>query len=166
MEAARNQESKKETKGKRGYYMSAVEYFEFKGVKYGIGTVVKVPQDTDIRWIPKEKLVAEAVFVGGGYFKFTQYGNSIFLSKSLGHFSGQYEEYIEIISPVYYQDPEQPGSQNIFFRTNSGTWDAHNEVCLGFVWYIAIMLLTVLFKERILLWVLETIIYFCWKSKK
>ena len=142
------------------------DYFEFKGVKYGIGTIVKVPTTRDLRWIPKEELAKEAKFVGQSTFVFVPTTRFVVLYEGLGHFSGEYEKYIEIINPVYYQEPKPSKSPNIFFRTNSGTWDAHNEVCIGFIWYITAMLITVIFKERIGLWILETIVYLAWKAKK
>jgi hypothetical protein len=142
------------------------EYFEFKGIKYGIGTVVKVPLSTDLRWTTPGSHTYEAKFVGGGRFAFTHLQGGISLYESRGHFSGKYEEYIEIVKPVYYQEPEPPRPQNMFFRTKSGTWDAHNEVCIGFIWYIAIMLLAVIFKDKIGIWIFATIVYFLWKANK
>ena len=142
------------------------DYFEFKGVKYGVGTIVKVPTTTDLRWLPKDELVKEAKFVGKSTFVFIPTTRFVVLYDGLGHFRGEYEEYIEIINPVYYKEPEPPEKPNIFFRTGSGTWNAHNEVCFGFVVYIVIMLITTLFKARIGLWIVETIAYFAWKAKK
>ena len=142
--------------------MGVIGYFEFKGVKYGIGTIVKIPLSLDSRWItPKDKLY-DATFAGGGRFIFVQ-----FKGETIWHdFSGKYEQYIEIVKPVYYQEPAPRKQQNIFFRTRSGSWDAHNEVCVGFAWYIAVMLLATIFKARVGIWALATIIYFSWKAKK
>lgn len=144
--------------------MGVIGYFEFKGVKYGVGTIVNVPKWTEVWMFSKDDLITEAVFVGGGRFNFTKQSGSVFLSGD--KLKGKYEEYIEIINPVYYQEPDPPKPTNIFFRTGSGTWDAHNDVCIGFIWYIVAMLITMIFKERIGMWILETIIYFVWKSKK
>lgn len=142
------------------------DYFEFKGVKYGVGTIVKVPTTRDLRWIPKERMIKEAKFIGQSTFVFVPTTRFIVLYESMGHFSGPYEEYIEIVDPVYYQEQESPKPPNIFFRTGSGAWNAHNDVCIGFIWYIVAMLVTVIFKDRIGLWILETAIYFSWKAKK
>ena len=140
------------------------QYFEFKGVKYGVGTIVKVPMTLETRWLSREEIMKEAMFVGGARFAFQTMKGSINLyGDSL---SGKYENYIEIIKPVYYQEPEPPKPRNIFFRTKSGTWDAHNEVCTGFLWYIAVMLVAVIFEDRVGIWALATIIYFSWKAKK
>lgn len=141
-------------------------YFEFQGDKYGVGTIVKIPRTLDLRWLPKDKIIEEARFVGNSCFEFTHRLGSINLYESSGHLSGKYESYIEIVQPIYYQEPEPPQPQNIFIRTKSGSWDAHNDVCIGLIWYIAIMLFATIFKARIGIWILATIVYFSWKSKK
>jgi hypothetical protein len=140
------------------------DYFVFKGVKYGIGTIVKVPFTRDLRWLPREEIMKEARFGGRGIFEFTNSRGCITLYEQ--HLSGKYEEYIEIISPVYYQEPEPSNPPNIFFRTGSGSWETHNEVCLGLVWYIVLMIGSCFLKERILAWAFTTIVFFLWKSKK
>ena len=145
--------------------MALMPYFEFKGVKYGVGTIAKVPRTLDLRWLPKDKIMKEAEFVGGGYFVFSNSSGSIHLYGERG-LSGKYEEYIEIIKPVYYQEPEPSKQQNIFFRTGSGSWDAHNKVCIGFVWYVLVMFLAIIFKDRLIIWVIATIVYFLWKANK
>lgn len=142
------------------------DYFEFKGVKYGVGTVVNVPNTLDLRWFSKEQIVEEAIFVGSSCFEFTKRPGWINLYESRGHLSGKYESYIEIVRPVCYKDPGPPKPPNVFFRTRSGTWEAHNDVCIGFAWYIAVMLLATIFDNAIGIWVIATIVYFCWKSKK
>ena len=146
--------------------MYAKQYFEFKGVKYGVGTIVKVPRMLDLRWIPKDQIMVDAEFVGGARFVFKNMNGVIKLYESSGHLSGKYEQYIEIIKPVYYQEPVPQKPQNIFLSTKSGSWDAHNDVCIGLVWYILIMLVATIFKARLLIWIVSTIIFFIWKSKK
>ena len=144
--------------------MGVKQYFEFQGIKYGVGTIVEVPRMLDIRWIPREKIMEEAEFVGGSCFVFKNLNGSINLYDN--HLSGKYEQYIKIIKPIYYIEPEPPKQQNIFFRTSSGSWDAHNEVCIGLVWYIAVMLLATIFKDRLAIWIFATLVFFLWKSKK
>ena len=141
-------------------------YFEFQGVKYGIGTIVKIPSTLELRWRTKDEIVEIARFGGNSCFEFVHKHGSINLYESSGHLSGKYEDYIEIINPVYYQEPEPPKQKNMFFRTKSDTWDAHNEVCVGFIWYIAVMLLATIFNARVEIWTIATIVYFSWKSKK
>ena len=145
------------------------QYFEFRDTRYGVGTIVNIPTTLDLYWLrrlPKEKTIRRARFVGGGRFIFEDSNSTITLYESAEHFKGEYEPYIEIISPIHYQEPRASKSSNIFFRTGSGSWDAHNEVCIGFIWYIVIMLLATIFEARVGIWILATIVYFVWKSKK
>lgn len=148
--------------------MSVTPYFEFKGIKYGVGTIIKYPI-TNCRL--GEPVVKEAVFCGGGHF--TYIGHQAPLQLYDNFFNGThpkyhktYINYIEIVKPVYYQEPEPPKPQNIFLRTGSGSWDAHNEVCVGLIWYIIIMLVGVIFQDRLIIWISATIMFFLWKSKK
>jgi hypothetical protein len=146
--------------------MSVKQYFEFKGVKYGVGTIAKIPLSRDLRWTSPETYTREAEFTGGGRFVFTHQQGELYLFENNGHFSGKYEEYIKIIKPVYYEEPEPPKPQNVFLRTESGSWDAHNDVCVGLVWYIIIMIIGTMFNARLLIWIFATIGFFLWKSKK
>ena len=164
METARTLKSKEKSKG--GAYYCMKYYFEFKGVKYGIGTIVKVPSTLELRWRPRDEIMETARFGGNSCFEFMHKQGAIKLYESSGHLSGKYEDYIEIIEPIYYQEPEPPEPQNIFFRTKSGSWDAYNEVCVGFIWYVAVMLVATIFKDRVGIWTIATIIYFLWKSQK
>ena len=142
--------------------------FEFNGVEYGVGTIMKIPI-TNCRW--GEPLIEEVRFVGGSQFNFIRTNGAKNLYDSFfdgtdPHYHKTYINYIEVVKPVYYQEPEPPKPQNIFFSTASGSWDAHNQVCIGFIWYIVIMLLAIIFKARIAIWILATFVYFLWKSKK
>ena len=153
-------------KRRKGWHDKVKDYFEFKGVKYGIGTIVNVPFKLDTRWLPRDQLIRESQFVGQSMFVFTQTQGYITLYEHSGHLSGKYEQYIEIVQPVYYQEPEPPSKQNIFIRTKSGSWDAHNEVCVGLTWYIAIMVLAGFTNCTLSIWAIATIVYFSWKANK
>ena len=142
--------------------MGVVGYFELDGIKYGIGTIVEIPLSLGSRVRTYDNATYRAKFVGGGQFVFIGFPGSA----SCYDFNGEDGRRITIIEPVYYQEPEPPKSTNIFLRTKSGSWDAHNDVCLGLVWYIAVMLLASIFNARAALWTLATIVYFSWKSKK
>lgn len=146
--------------------MSVKQYFEFNGVKYGVGTIVKVPSVVGVRLLHNESPMVAAEFVGGACFVFCNQNNYIHLYESSDYFSGEGKQSIEIIKPVYYQEPSAQNNTNIFIKTKSGSWDAHNDVCVGLVWYIAIMLLALIFKARLAIWLLTTIIYFSWKANK
>lgn len=145
------------------------DYFEFKGVKYGIGTIVKVPSSTDIRWVSPKKYSHEATFIGNSTFRYNKLLGCITLYEDGSNLiGGKYEEYIEIIEPVYYQEPQPlPAKKgSIWTRTGSGSWDAHGDVCIGLIWYIVIMLVATIFKDRIAIWIITTIVFFSWKARK
>ena len=127
-------------------------YLYYKGVYYDVGTKVRIKT----RWGE----IVTATFVGGGNYKpYVMYFN---LSKP--------ESYIvEILEPVYYKETEEnveAKKENIFTSTGSGSWSSHDDVFHGFLLYIAVMAVTIIFKERIGLWILETLIFFGWKAKK
>ena len=64
---------------------------------------------------------------------------------------------IEIIEPVYY---EEPPSKPI----SGGQIPSINDIFVGWVWYIVIMVVGVIFKARWLIWIFATIIFFTWKN--
>ena len=142
--------------------MGVIGYFELDGVKYGIGTIVEIPLSFGSGRKAYDNTMHKAEFIGGGRFSFVGFPGFA----SCYNFDGKDGRCIKIIKPVFYQEPKPPKPPNIFFRTKSGTWDAHNEVCVGFVWYVAIMLLATIFKARTTIWVIATIVYFSWKANK
>lgn len=78
------------------------------------------------------------------------------------------EDYIiEIVEPIYYSPPhqEEPQKANIFFRTGSGSAGHDDDVFHGFLLYLAVMLGGIIFKDRWLIWIMATIVYFGWKNK-
>lgn len=64
---------------------------------------------------------------------------------------------IEILEPVYYKEPPKE-------CTRGGPRPPENEIFLGWVWYIVIMLIGVIFNDRWLIWIFATVIFFLWKN--
>lgn len=135
------------------------EYFEYKGVKYGIGT----------RVLAKDLCYgsSEAVFVGWknfGSFKSDKPTMSRITVNDID------TNIIKIIDPVYWAPPEEENAQekkgNIFTRTGSGSWQSADEIAYGLIWYIVIMVVGTIFNDRWLIWIAATITFFTWKSKK
>lgn len=125
----------------------------YKGQYYDIGTKVKLKD----KW---NKIVI-ATYKGRGEFD----GISKYAFYSLM----PPEHYIvEIIEPVYYQEKENNDGKksSIFTRTGSGSWQSSDEVFYGLTWYIAVMLVGIIFKDRWLIWIIATWIFFGWKKKK
>ena len=64
---------------------------------------------------------------------------------------------IEIVKPVYYTEPQKPIGKY-------GTPPPMEDVFVGWMWYIAIMAVGIIFKDRWLIWIFATIIFFAWKN--
>lgn len=131
-----------------------IDRFMYKGVAYGIGTKVLVEnvfglqEATFVGWTKDEG------FVGENYRNSFRTDDCSFI--------------IKIIEPVYYVEKEEPKGKpcSIWTRTGSGSWNSHNEVCVGLVIYILVMIVGAIFNARILIWIMATIIFFGWKAKK
>lgn len=133
--------------------MSRHRYLYYKGQYYDVGTRVMLKT----RWCG----VVLATFQGYG-----EYDGKGAYSLSGGPNPDDY--IIEIVEPVYYVEPEptSPKKSSIFTRTGSGSWGSSDEVFVGLVLYIAVMLVATIFKDRIGIWILATIVYFNWLKKK
>ena len=133
--------------------MSNKRCFQYNGQYYDIGTKV----------ILKTKYKGEVIttYLGDGRFD----GFSIY-----DYPSGVPSKYYikEIIEPIYYQEDsiEESKKSNIFIRTGSGSWGAHDDIFHGLLLYVAVMLGGIIFNDRWLIWIAATIIFFGWKAKK
>lgn len=121
-------------------------YLYYKGVYYDVGTKVKLRT----KW--NEEVTT--TFLGGRNYEGV--GQYSFYSLEAP------ETYIiEIIEPVYYQ----PLKRDSFKACTCG-WLSDDATVIGFIWYIFIMLFGIIFKARILIWIVATLIFFSWKSQK
>lgn len=121
-------------------------YLEYKGVYYDKGTVVKlkthqgkIATATFVGWYPQPGFRGDGVW---GYY-----------------YSGQTEQYVlEIIKPVYPPD--------VVYVRESDTRELPPEgaIDLGWAWYIVIMLGGVFFRDRLLIWVGASAVFFLWKK--
>ena len=64
---------------------------------------------------------------------------------------------IEIIEPVYYEEPPM-----VYKR--GGICPSEDTIFVGWVWYIVIMLVGIIFKDRLLIWTVASAIFFLWKN--
>jgi hypothetical protein len=127
-----------------------VEYFlRYKGKCYDIGTKLKfkVPtsrsvKEGSIEWISHNKI----------YIRLTD-GSSWELSKmwSLDN------TIIEIVDPIYYEEPPS-------VYTHGKVYPSEEELFIGLVWYIVIMLLGFIFRDRWTIWIVATAIFLLWKN--
>ena len=125
-----------------------VEYFlRYKGQLYDVGTRLRVKHygvesEGCIEWISHNSI----------YVRLTD-GTGLDLIKTWGLDN----TIIEIIDPVYYV--EQPQK-----KVYGGPLPSYDSIFVGWVWYIAIMLVGVIFKGRLLIWVFATLVFFAWKN--
>ena len=126
--------------------------FCYKGQYYDIGTKVKLKT----KW--NENIIT--TYIGYGEFEGV-HKHTYYSLMAPEHYI------VEIIEPVYYQEPEPDTSQraSIFTRTGSGSWQSSDAVMIGLIWYIVIMIIGSIFNARWLIWILATIIFFAWKKK-
>ena len=133
------------------------DYFEYDGVKYGIGTKV----------LAKDLCYgsSEAVFTG-----WKRYGSFEGVQPTLSRITiNDIDTHIiKIIEPVYWSPPEEKDGEkgNIFIRSGSGSRQSSDDIAYGLIWYIVIMLVGTIFNDRWLIWIAATIIFFTWKNKK
>lgn len=129
-----------------------VEYFvRYRGQCYDVGTKLKFGIGTEpfrtiyegtIEWISHNHI----------YIRLTD-GTGRMLSKVWPLDN----TIVEIVAPVYYI--EQPKQQ-----TRGGPTPSINDIFVGWVWYIVIMSVGVIFEDRWLIWIFATIIFFIWKN--
>lgn len=125
-----------------------VEYFlRYKELCYDVGTRLRFKigheiKEGEIEWISHNHI----------YLRLTD-GTGWQLSKiwSLDN------TIVEIVTPVYYQEPPQ-------VHTRGGPPPSEGDFFVGLVWYIAIMLIGTIFKDRLMIWVVATTIFLLWKN--
>lgn len=133
-----------------------IEYcIKYQGQCYDVGTRLKFYR-SGIMWTDPiagtvEKFVNSYVFIKGddGHL----YEFSIIRQES-------FEKIIvEIIEPVYYQEPAK-------VTKHKEAVPPEEDIFIGWVWYIIIMLVGVIFKDRLSIWITATVIFFLWKNGK
>ena len=67
---------------------------------------------------------------------------------------------IEIIEPVYYKEPQVEYTYGI----SGGVCPPEEEIFIGWIWYIVIMLVGTIFKDRLMIWVFTSAVSFLWKN--
>lgn len=146
-----NQDEKKE----QGEHIMPIEYFiRYQGKCYDVGT--------------KLKFYPQAQWVGSVVGTIEQFmGSNVLIRGSDGHlykFSTTTSNFdnmiVEIIEPVYYEEPQIEYKQGL----SGGVCPPEGDVFVGWAWYIAIMLVGAIFKDRFAIWVFATAVFFLWKN--
>lgn len=119
------------------------KYLKYKGKYYDVGTKVKIKT----RWYG----IQEATFYGWGAWPFR--GEKV----SEQYYSFEIEKYIvEIVEPV------EVVVESI--STNDKSYPSAWDVEIGWMWYIIIMVVGLLFKDKWIIWICATAFFFLWKS--
>ena len=135
-------------------------YFDYKGVRYGVGTIVKIKWEPYGSRIQIERCDGVAEFVGGfesGYLKFV--GESIegCLSCNIGIRTDPNDRIEKIIKPVYYEN--RPVWQTAAENYKKTPRACRADIAPGTILYIAAMLVLAIFKNRWLGWIAATLLY-------
>jgi hypothetical protein len=136
----------------------AEKYMKFRGKYYDVGTIAKIKGCNGpiivrfLGWHFRNDRNNFEVVDACGSWLYNTYNRS-----------GVMDYCLEIIKPVY---PKLQTSQintiknDVSEREKPPSWDVE----VAWIWYIAIMLVTVIFKDRIGLWILESVVFFGWKE--
>ena len=141
-------------------YNHTRNYFDFKGKRYGVGTVVK------IKWEPYgsrrqiERCNGIAKFVGGldsGYLKFSGIVPPGTGYCGIAVTTNPNDRIEEIIEPIYY---EYKPVWQIAIENYSNTHPARRaDIAPGTILYIAVMLVGTIFKGNWVIWIIATAFY-------
>ena len=132
-----------------------VEYFiRFQGKCYDVGTKLRF-RTQSASWASilegKIEWISHNVF----YIRLTD-GGGWQLSKTFG----LENTIVEIIEPVYYKEPPVEYVRGL----RGGACPPEDEIFVSWVWYILIMVVGVIFKDRLMIWVFVSAVFFLWKN--
>ena len=125
-----------------------VEYFlRYKGKCYDVGTMLRFKQNSRVYAGTIQR------FTHNGMWLLVNTGNEYYLSRiySLDNVI------LDIVIPVYYEEPTP-----IYINNKEPPSD--DDMFVGWVWYIVIMVGALIFKECLMIWVFATIVFFLWKK--
>lgn len=141
-------------------YNHTRNYFDFRGKRYGVGTVVKIRPEPYGSRREIERCNGIAKFVGGlesGYLKFS---GVVPLGQpycGIAVTTNPDDRIESIIEPVYYDNKTV---WQVAMDNYSKTPPARRaDIAPGTILYIAAMLVGTIFNGRIIIWVLATLFY-------
>lgn len=141
--------------------MPVENFLKYKGECYDVGTVLKFRVRGMMHFAtlqPKigiiEKFEENTCFIKDDFSR-------IYTIPTISQSQINDNEYIiEIIEPVYYNPPEQ--IQLVNNRNVPPAWDVE----IGWIWYIIIMIVGTIFNDRLLIWIVASVVFFLWKAGK
>lgn len=128
----------------------AAKYLLYKGIYYDIGTKVKINSICGVQ---------DAVFTGWQPYTGQSFQMECACGEHYGSSFGANQYIVEILEPVYADLSEYIETDYAVQRQSPPKWDIE----MGWIWYITIMLVGIIFKERLLIWLLTSAIFFGWK---
>lgn len=132
----------------------ARKYMKYKGEYYDVGTICKI----------KGRNGPKLVRFMGWHFNNNRWNFELVDKNDYGLYdsydcAGVMAYCLEIVKPVR-PNLTLVASTQVDNRNKPPSWDVE----VAWIWYIAIMLVTVIFKDRIGLWILESVMFFGWKE--
>lgn len=127
-------------------------YMKYQGQYYDKGTKVKIKG-------PRGPV--KATFVGWRY-----QGRGCFEAES-GSYFDLYDTYSFTAADLYILEIVEavtPKLEPVSTKSNEREKPPSWEVEVGWIWYIVIMAVLTIFKQRIIGWIATTLIFFAWKS--
>lgn len=142
-------------------YTHKKNYFEFKGVQYGVGTIVKIKREPYGCHRNIEKCNGIAEFVGGtddGYIKFRGIvPGEEYRYYGIGWVAKPEDKIEEIITPVYYE--KVPAWKVALENYEKTPKYCRPDISPGTIIYIAVMLVGTIFKDNWIIWIMATFFY-------
>lgn len=135
-------------------------YFDFRGKRYGVGTVVKIKPEQYGSRREIERCNGVAKFVGGfesGYLKFSGVVPPGTGYCGIGIRANPEERIERIVEPVYYED--KPTWQIAAENYRKTPPSVRADIAPGTVLYVVAMLVGIIFKSRVGIWVIATFFY-------
>lgn len=141
-------------------YNHTRNYFDFKGIRYGVGTIVKIRPSPNKYNREINRCGGLAKFVEGldsGYLKFSGIVPEGERYCGIGIFNNNVEMIEEIIEPVLYDNkPTWQIAVDNYRETPKGM---RADIFPGTILYVAVMLVGLIFNARIIIWIIATILY-------
>jgi hypothetical protein len=131
--------------------MPIEECLKFEGAYYGVGTKLKFcPYVNSLPMIGViERFVHHWMYIRGENGQLYQFSTMPYSKYHINPIVG-------IIEPVYCEMTLQAIDNRVL--------PSEGDIDIGWIWYIAIMLLATIFKDRLTIWFIATAIFFLWKN--
>ena len=137
----------------------AKKYMKFKGEYYDVGTIAKIKG----RYGP-----VLARFVGWRYGDrgcFELIDDEVFGLYDTYNRAGVMDYCLEIVVPVkpnleQAETSANSGGFGVPSRDKPASWDIE----VAWIWYIVIMAVAIIFKDRLMIWAFASAVFFLWKN--